>query len=364
MRYELQRHIRSSLSPGASPNEGEAGSGSANEEGQEYKISAHLKDGTIIEDVDVVWVGTGYRPSADFVKVVRRPEIHAGVDSEAGSQLPLIPLLTPPPSNTANPKDARPEAEGEENRTGKGKADSRKDKETDEDIFYPFDESAPAAYRRIPHLHRLILYAPNPSLAFVGSMMTYLPFLTADVVSRWIGEVWSGAIPFASEPIQGEKKVDAEAEEGKVGSADAQPPKDAERPDKEELTVSKNPSPAYVPNSTYARLESERARLRTITERLASLKGVPHFNDENGPTCFIAYSILSVDEEGYGAGLRAEVVEAGLKANEDGEGARWRREVDDMLIKWDANMVREREEMFGWKKEALVWAREKEGELK
>jgi len=41
---------------------------------------------------------------------------------------------------------------------------------------------------RIPSLHRIILYAYNPSPAFMGVPMAYTPFTVAGVASTWLGE--------------------------------------------------------------------------------------------------------------------------------------------------------------------------------
>ena len=90
------------------------------------KIDVNLTDGMDILDIDMVEVCTGYKPCPEFIRVLK-PEHET-------QHTPLI-------SESVIP-------------------------------------------HRIPSLHRLILYAYNPSLAFVGAPMAFTPFTIADVVHQ------------------------------------------------------------------------------------------------------------------------------------------------------------------------------------
>ncbi|TFK24591.1 FAD/NAD(P)-binding domain-containing protein [Coprinopsis marcescibilis] len=163
-----------------------------------HKFDAHLEDGTVLTDLDYVFLGTGYRPFPDFIKVFQRPEIHSAPDYSYHPQGEL-PEPDPP---------------------------------------------------RIPHLHKLLFYAPNPSLAFTGAPATFTPFINGDVASTYIALVLSHVIP--------------------------------------------------IPTSASKRLDYEQARLQLIQERQKVA---------NNPSSLqVAYSVMAQDEEGYFAGLREEVV--------------------------------------------------------
>jgi len=156
------------------------------------KITAILTDDTEINDLDLVEVGTGYIPRPSFVHVLD-PETR----TKAG---PII-----------------------------------------HDGIIPY---------RVPSLHRLILYAYNPTLAFIGITISYTPFPIADVSSLWLALAWRGEVSYP-----------ATAEE---------------------------------------RLISEQDRLRTIQE----------FRDKWGDSSLYVYSVLGATEEGYAAGLRKDIVSA------------------------------------------------------
>jgi hypothetical protein len=95
-------------------------------------VEAALNDGTVISDIDIVIFGT-----ASFVHVLNRNE---DVTSQHGPA-PLASLSI-------------------------------------------------KSYR-VPSVHRHILYAYNPTLAFVGLPMSFTPFTVADVTSTWLSLVWS-----------------------------------------------------------------------------------------------------------------------------------------------------------------------------
>ena len=63
------------------------------------------------------------------------------------------------------------------------------------------------ASSRIPSLHLQILYAHNPTLAFIGAIISFIPFLLADLTSTWLGLAWSGTIAI---PVTAEERLDYE----------------------------------------------------------------------------------------------------------------------------------------------------------
>ncbi|KAF8977886.1 hypothetical protein BDQ17DRAFT_1449904, partial [Cyathus striatus] len=101
-------------------------------------VVAHLEDGRVLEGVDYVLVGTGYRPSPKFIYLLPHPPS----SSTKVEPVPLIPTPAPSPA-------------------------------------------------RIPNLHRLILHAHNPTLSFIGAAHSYTPFITADLISTWLAFAWS-----------------------------------------------------------------------------------------------------------------------------------------------------------------------------
>ena len=161
-------------------------------------VEATLGDGTVISDIDLVIFGTGHRPCPYFVHVLKQ--------GEEGNRTihHLLPLASP--------------------------------------SIKPY---------RVPSVHRHILYAYNPTLAFVGLPMSFTPFTTADLSSTWLALAWSGRLPY--------------------------------------------------PETARGLLEFEKKKLETLQEILE--------NTEN-PTSFLAYSVLASDEQGYASGLREEVVKA------------------------------------------------------
>ncbi|KAJ3526283.1 hypothetical protein NMY22_g10227 [Coprinellus aureogranulatus] len=227
------------------------------EGGPKSKFDAYLKDGTILEDLDVVLCGTGYYPFPDFVKVFKRPEIH----SEVGYRYP--------PNLAESEGPLRPESGAPY---------------VLEHVPVVVPETRP---RRVPHLHRLSIYAPNPSLAFVGTVMTYTPFTTADVTSSYVALVLSHKLP--------------------------------------------------IPSSTWDRLRYERDRLEVIRSRLVGVVD---------PTSFLTYSVMAVDEEGYGRALREDVVSVLPELNE-------------VLPIWNEETSKAKENMFKIKLDALKWARDR-----
>ena len=160
------------------------------------KIDVKLTDGTDILDIDMVEVGTGYKPYPEFICVLK-----PGDETQQQLHAPLISESTIPP--------------------------------------------------RIPSLHRFILYAHNPSLAFVGAPMAFTPFTIADVVSTWLALAWLGEISY--------------------------------------------------PDTVEGRLEFEKERLAAVEKRRAGM---------DNPSSLMVYSVLGGDEQEYARVLKADVVHA------------------------------------------------------
>ncbi|KAJ6452647.1 hypothetical protein C8R45DRAFT_1040461 [Mycena sanguinolenta] len=167
------------------------------------KLDLELLGGSTLTDVDAVVLGTGYSAAAaPFVRVLQPPTLQ----------------LSAPQSQTLNPLTSA-------------------------------DTSPP----RIPSLYKHILYAPNPTLAFIGAVMSYTPFTLADVASTWL------ALFFARR--------------------------------------------LAIPASLPERLAGERARLEKVSrfrERGAKQEG-------RELSSLVAYHILGADEQAYAQGLKNEI---------------------------------------------------------
>lgn len=170
-------------------------------DGAPDKITAHLTDGTTLEDIDIVHIATGYKPNPDFVNV-----LDPSPSASGGEQQQLMKLV-----------DQNPH---------------------------------PPAGTRIPSLHKHILYAYNPTLAFIGSSMTFTPFTINDVSSLWLAYTWTGEIP--------------------------------------------------LPQSPEGLLEFEKKRMEEIAKWRDATEN---------PSAFFVYCVLSYSEEDYAEGLRKEIVE-------------------------------------------------------
>ncbi|KAK6975120.1 hypothetical protein R3P38DRAFT_3127265 [Favolaschia claudopus] len=198
-------------------------------------VDAHLTDQTVIRDLDCVLFGTGYLPFPDFINVLDKQDKLA----------PLVSTDTSPP--------------------------------------------------RVPSLHRYILYAYNPSLAFVGTAVAcYTPFTIADICSTWLGLAWSGAIAY--------------------------------------------------PTDALALLEFEQARLEAVAAGRRQMEaGSPNATEASS---LVSYGVLGPFEEEFASALREEVVKA-------------RPELDEVLLRWNPKTTAVREAMFDMKRAALERERER-----
>ena len=162
----------------------------------------HLQDRTEIPNIEYVFLGTGYKWTVPFVRVLD------------GSDEQTLKHLCDP--------SVRP--------------------------------------HRVPSLHRQILYAYNPTLAFVGGTVSSTPFIFNDLCSTWLALAWS------------------------------------------------KPDVIRYPDTPQARLESEQARLEAIKSLRESTEN---------PTSLLAFHILGPEELPFARILREEVL---LARPEFGEG--------------------------------------------
>ncbi|TRM58477.1 hypothetical protein BD626DRAFT_463644 [Schizophyllum amplum] len=249
------------------------------------KVSVTLTDGTVIDDIDAVRLGTGYKPFPDFIHVRSRV---SDADSACTSLTSFSPLTSPSPSSSPSPPTSPPPLTS---------------------LPVPPLTSLmtpPISPHRIPALHRHILYAPNPTLAFNGSAMSYTPFTIADVSGAWLALAWAGEVAY--------------------------------------------------PESVDARLESERERLKGIEAARAEERAravatsVPPTPGSGAPppisdpTSLITYNVFGLFEKGYASALRADIVAA-------------RPELDRVLPEWNEEKWKARDSMYALKYKALEWAK-------
>lgn len=173
------------------------------------KITAHVQDGSTVENIDIVLFGTGYYPHVPYLRV-----LHLDPDPQTCARK-LVPLA----SRTTVPT-------------------------------------------RIPSLHNQIIYAYNPTLAFIGAPTSFIPFTLADLTSTWLSLAWSGLIP--------------------------------------------------IPPTPKARLAYEQGRLRTLAEQRS---------ESDNPSDLINFHFLGRYEMEYARGLREDIVR--VRDGLDGVLARW-----------------------------------------
>ncbi|KAJ4480875.1 hypothetical protein J3R30DRAFT_3700333 [Lentinula aciculospora] len=247
------------------------------------KVTVILQDGSEIKDVDVVILGTGYCPHPEFVHILPIP-----VDDTAKVSIPANAPETKfnnkPVSSTVS--------------------------------LMSYTTPILPQFRRIPFLHRHMLYSYNPSLAFIGAILAMTPFIVADVASTWLTLAWLGEVSY--------------------------------------------------PDSVDERLAFDRERIAQVVKMLdAPLAGGP-VADRNGstqnstessaqldpPSSFVTYSFLGPgDSENGGKGGEAEY------ANDLRDDiVRARPDLNAVLPTWDEEAIKSRTEMYPTKYEALKWA--------
>ncbi|KAG2356429.1 hypothetical protein BDR07DRAFT_1364216 [Suillus spraguei] len=179
------------------------------------KIAAHIQDGTSIENIDIVLFGTGYYPHVPYLRV-----LCPDPDPQTCAHT-LVPLT----SRTTVPT-------------------------------------------RIPSLYNQILYAYNPTLAFIGAPTSFIPFILADLTSTWLSLTWSGLI--------------------------------------------------LIPPTPEARLAYEQGRLRTLAEQRS---------ESENPSDLINFHFLGRYEMEYARSLREDIVS--VSEGLDGVLAKWDVEQDE-----------------------------------
>jgi hypothetical protein len=159
------------------------------------RLNPQIEGDSEINNVDIVLVGTGYGYAAPFVRVL----------SAAASSPRHLTTLTPPSLNLS----------------------------------------------RVPSLHRQILYALNPTLAFIGLPVASVPFILSDVSSTWLALAWSGSLTY--------------------------------------------------PETVAERLVEEKEKLEWLKKKR---------EETDNPSSFAAYHVLSSSEPEYARALREDVVKA------------------------------------------------------
>ncbi|THU81419.1 FAD/NAD(P)-binding domain-containing protein [Dendrothele bispora CBS 962.96] len=208
-------------------------------EEESEKATATLADGTEIVGIDVVFVDTGYIPHSEMVHVLPQD-----------GKRPPVPL-----SSLATSMDARTS--------------------------------------RIPFLHRHILYAYNPTLAFIGSATASLPFVMADISSLWLTLAWNGEIKIPSTPNE---------------------------------------------------------RLRFEYELLMDIEAKSRDKMGRVTSSSTTYSTLGEREIQYAASLRKDVVDI-------------RPELGKVLLTWDKELEKAKDDMFLMKIKSLEWAKRKRSKI-
>ncbi|KAF5357547.1 hypothetical protein D9757_012370 [Collybiopsis confluens] len=127
------------------------------------KARVELHDGTLLQDIDVVFICSGYIPNPTFLHIAR-------------GYPHLCPKLI-------------------------------------------LNLLKAGEYLRY---NRHILYAHNPTLAFMGSVMCFTPFTIADVSSTWLGLAWSNEVAYpasAKDRLQFEKDLIEDIERRRADEA-------------------------------------------------------------------------------------------------------------------------------------------------
>lgn len=126
-------------------------------------ISVFLGDRTI-DDVDYVLFGTGYYPEVPYLRVLEPADAACSASNSKSASRPLVPLT----SRRVQPV-------------------------------------------RVPRLYRHVLYAHNTSLAFIGALVSFIPFAMADLTSTWLALVWSPPRRIDIPPTVEERLADEQA---------------------------------------------------------------------------------------------------------------------------------------------------------
>ncbi|KAK7017709.1 thiol-specific monooxygenase [Favolaschia claudopus] len=230
----------------------------------EKTLTVHLRGGEILQGIDRVVLGTGYSAAAaPFVRVLR---------NHSSSPSPPSPSLPPSPSPSTSPPSPSPSPS----------ASSRGPRR-----LYPLT-TPHTSPPRIPALYSHILYAFNPTLAFVGAVMSYTPFVVGDLVGWWLSLVWQGRIAIPA-TIEGR----LEGERGRVERVSGMRGAAGDLVDKTTSSGSRMDGRGEVEESHGNGREKENEEVEA--EEASSL---------------LAYHILGKEELGYARGLRGEILAA------------------------------------------------------
>ncbi|THU81270.1 FAD/NAD(P)-binding domain-containing protein [Dendrothele bispora CBS 962.96] len=313
------------------------------------KVKVELENGRIIDNIDIVFVGTGYKPHVDFVHVLP-PPLDGVPNANGTTTVPLMSLVGLNAPTTLDPSDS-------ENANSKPALSS-------------------VLTNRIPLLHRHILYAPSPSLAFILSMAAYTPFTIADVSSCWLALAWSTGkggegveypktlderLKFERERMEAIEKGRREIQER------AQEKNDQREKEKENATKAADVREQHNTGGTTSETFSPSSSLIAAWQ-----------SGTNGhtPSALNLYSVLAVSEEDYAQGLKEDVVkarpelgreqklwdQASASESEGGSDNIYRHLPGGGLPEWNLERRKKREEMYPIKLASLKWAREKMGE--
>ncbi|PWN51934.1 FAD/NAD(P)-binding domain-containing protein [Violaceomyces palustris] len=313
---------------------------------QGLKARLELEDGSSIDDVDYILLGTGYGHSFPFVHVLSDETRSAKSELEEGNEKRVV-QLTPP------------ELQGV----------------------------------MVPSLHRHILFAKseNVSLAFIGMVVSYFPFNLADITSNWLAGVWAGEIGI---PDKVEERL--EDERKRLEYVWRSKEEALNNPEKASYSDSRPTSPCPWERGTKSGNGNEKRNANGVQggekeKQAQTSNGVGKGDEEGGervrsesrngdstdegvdggkqgadlgsgevkvrkvlnredPFSRLGYHALASSTEGfseleYGAKLRAEIVEA----------YPW---LDEQLAKWDAERDNRRKWMYVRKREWLDEKRE------
>ncbi|KAL1701304.1 hypothetical protein EV121DRAFT_272523, partial [Schizophyllum commune] len=277
-------------------------------EGGAKKVRATLTDGTVIDNIDLVRLGTGYRPFPDFIHVRAHP---AALPSPSTTAAPAS-LMSPPPASLMSP---------------------------------------PPSPHRIPALHRHILYAPNPSLAFNGSAMSHTPFTIADITSAWAALAWTGEVAYpegVEERLRSEQERLQWIEQARAKEAAEALVKAAHVGEAEVNGASSNGTTTNgtTTNGTKTTLNSDGTLPGAATKEANGTAATATTPWTSGPSDGLTYNVFGGYEQEYAAGIRADIVKA-------------RPELHTVLPEWNDERTRQREVMYALKYKSLEWARNK-----
>jgi len=326
-----------------------------------YKVKVELEGGRIIDDIDAVWVGTGYKPYIPWLHVLPPPfpDLELDVARQANQTVPIMSLVR------FNIPENFTETDSNKPTTSNWNA-------------------------RIPLLYRHIMYAPSPSLAFILTTMAYTPFTIADLGSLWLGLAWSedeDAGTSASATVNGDiANGHADDSSQKVVKRVTYPETLEERLkfEKVRLDIIEN-GRREVAASSLSSEETTNGTINTSTTNdtpsnnlhlgttLATFSPTSTLisawvrgTNGNTPSALNSYSVLGAYEEEYAKMMREEVIKARPELGAEqvlwsGSGPKDElyRTLGGGVPKWNPERTKKREGMYPVKLASLVWMRQR-----